>query len=59
VTALVFVVVVTFAVHVLVRMLAGFVAMLMAFMGMGHGIVFMFVLMFVFVVATHSVSPPF
>lgn len=59
VAALMVVVVMTLAVHVLVGMFARFMAMLMAIMGMRHGFVFMLVLMFVFVVAAHSDSPPF
>jgi hypothetical protein len=58
VTALVVVVVMTVAVYVLVDMFTGLVTMLMPVMGMGHTLVVMLVLMFVFVMATHSVSPP-
>jgi hypothetical protein len=53
-----FVVVMTFAVHMLVGMFAGLMAMLMTIVGMSHGLVRMLVFMFVFVVAAHFVSPP-
>ena len=52
-------VVMTFAVHMLVGMFAGLMAMLMTIMAMSHGFVVMLVLMFVFVVAAHFVSPPY
>jgi hypothetical protein len=58
VTTLVFVVVMTVAMHVLMSMFPGFMAMLMTIMGMRHGLVVMLVLMFIFVVAAHSASPP-
>ena len=48
----------TVAMHVLMSMFAGFMAMLMTIMGMRHVLVVMLVLMLVFVVAAHSVSPP-
>jgi hypothetical protein len=51
-------VVMAFAVHVLVGMFAPLMAVLMTVMGMRRGLVFMLVLMFVFVVAAHSFSPP-
>ena len=43
----------TIAMHVLMSMFAGFMAMLMTVMGMRHGLVVMLVLMFIFVVAAH------
>jgi hypothetical protein len=51
-------VVMTVAVHMLVRMFANLVRMFMTIMGMRHGLVVMLVLMFVFVMAAHIVSPP-
>jgi hypothetical protein len=59
VAALVVVVVMTVAMHVLVSMFPGLMSMLMTVMGMRHGPVIMLVLMFVFVVAAHFDSPPF
>jgi hypothetical protein len=53
-----FVVVMTLAMHVLVRMFPGLMSMLMTIMGMRRGLVLMLVLMLIFVVAAHSVSPP-
>ena len=53
-----FVVVMTLAMHVLVGMFPGLMSMLMAVMSMRHGLVIMFVLMFVFIVAAHFYSPP-
>jgi len=47
------------AVHVLMGVFPGFVGMFMAIMGVGHGMVFMLVLMFILVMATHPDSPPF
>jgi hypothetical protein len=58
VAALVVVVVMTFAMHVLVRMFPRLMGMFMTIMGMRHGLVVMLVLMFVFVVAAHFDSPP-
>ena len=57
-TTLVFVVVMTFTMDVLVRMFARLMGVFLAIMGMGHGLVVMLVLMFVFVVAAHFDSPP-
>jgi hypothetical protein len=56
--ALVFVLVVAIVVHVLVAMDHGFMAVLMAVVGMGAGLMGVLVLMFVFAVATHPGSPP-
>ena len=56
--ALVFVPVVVIVVRVLVAMDHGFMAVLMAIVGMGAGLMGMLVLMFVFAVATHLGSPP-
>jgi hypothetical protein len=58
VAALVFVVVMAIAVHVLMGMFANLMGMFMTIMGMSHGLVVMLVLMRIFVVAAHSVSPP-
>jgi hypothetical protein len=56
--ALVFVPVVAIVVRVLVVMDQGFMAVLMAVVGMGVCLMRMLVLMFVFAVATHLGSPP-
>jgi hypothetical protein len=56
--ALVFVLVVAIVVHVFVAMDHGFMAVLMAVVGMGAGLMGVLVLMFVFTVATHPGSPP-
>ncbi|MFH1595192.1 MAG: hypothetical protein ABIG94_02310 [Pseudomonadota bacterium] len=56
--ALVFVPVVAIVVRVLVAMHHGFMAVLMVVVGMGVSLMGMFVLMFVFAVATHLSSPP-
>jgi hypothetical protein len=58
VAALMLMVMMTFAMHMLVRMFPLLMTMLMAIMGMSHGLVVMLVLMFVFVMATHFDSPP-
>jgi hypothetical protein len=52
-------VVMTFAVHMLVGMFAGLMGMFMTIMAMSHGFVVMLVFMLIFVVAAHSVSPPY
>lgn len=46
-------------VHVLMGMLTRLMAVLMAIMGMGHRLMLMLVLMFVFAMAAHQGSPPF
>jgi hypothetical protein len=48
----------TFAMHMLVRMFPRLMGMFMTIMVMRHGLVVMLVLMFVFVVAAHFASPP-
>jgi hypothetical protein len=53
------VVVMTFTVHMLVSMFAGLMTMLMAIMGMSHGLMVMLVLMLVFVMAAHYVFTSF
>jgi len=45
-------------VHMFVSMLPGLMAVLMAIVGMGHGLMLMLMLMFVFAVAAHILSPP-
>jgi len=57
--ALMFVLMMAIPMDMLVDMRSCLVAVLMAIMGMSHRFVFMLVLMFVFVVATHLESPPF
>jgi hypothetical protein len=52
------VIVMTVAVHMLVGMFPALMAVLMTVMRMSHGLVVMLVLVFVFVVAAHSNSPP-
>jgi hypothetical protein len=52
-------VVMTLAVHMLMGVFAGLMAVLVAVMSMNGGLMLMLVLMFVFVVAAHSFSPPF
>lgn len=56
--ALVLVPVMAIVVRVLVAMDHGFMAVLMAFVGMGACLMRMLVLMFVFAVATHLDLPP-
>jgi hypothetical protein len=54
-----FVLVMPVVVGVLMGMHHGLMAVLMAVVDMGPGLVFMLVLMFIFAVATHLGSPPF
>ena len=54
-----FVLMMAIAMDMLVRMRSRLVGMLMSIMSMSRRLVFVLVLMFVFVVATHLVSPPF
>lgn len=49
---------VAIVVHMLMRMAPGFMAVLMAIMGVFHRLMFMFMLMFVLAVAAHVASPP-
>jgi hypothetical protein len=57
--AFMFVPVMAVLVSVLVAMHHGFMAVLMAVVGMGACLMRMFVIMFVFAVATHGGSPPY
>ena len=59
VAALMLVAVMALIVVVLMAMNRGLVAVLMAVMDMAPGFMGVFVLMFVFAVAAHAVSPPF